>query len=108
MRLGGYPCRIEAGTLAHQVYGETGIRERHRHRFEVNNKFREQLSEAGLYFSGLSPDGELVEMIELEDHPFFLACQFHPEFLSRPWKAHPIFAAFLKAANVRNQGKNAS
>ena len=106
MRLGGYPCCIAQNTLAHSIYGQTEIRERHRHRFEVNNAFRDELKKAGMVFSGLSPDGELVEIIEIPDHPFFFACQFHPEFLSRPWKAHPIFSSFLKAAIERNQGKH--
>ncbi len=107
MRLGGYPCILEADTLAFDIYQQKEIRERHRHRFEVNNDFREQLQKSGMVFSGLSPDGQLVEMVEISDHPFFLGCQFHPEFLSRPWAAHPIFAAFVKAAITRRHEKNA-
>ena len=98
MRLGSYPCHLEAGTLARKIYGADNINERHRHRFEVNNAYRDALSKAGMVFSGLSPDGELVEMIELKDHPFFLACQFHPEFKSRPLVPHPMFESFIKAA----------
>ncbi len=107
MRLGGYPCILEPNTLAFDIYQQKEIRERHRHRFEVNNDFREQLQKSGMIFSGLSPNGELVEMVELKEHPFFLGCQFHPEFLSRPWSAHPIFAAFVKAAITRRNEKNA-
>jgi len=98
MRLGAYPCRIPSGTLAHKLYGATDISERHRHRYEVNNAFREQLAAKGMIFSGMSPDGELVEMLELNDHPFFLACQFHPEFKSKPWQPHPIFHGFVGAS----------
>ena len=98
MRLGSYPCVLKKGTLAYRVYDAKEIKERHRHRYEVNNQYREQLTKAGLILSGLSPDGELVEMIELKDHPFFIACQFHPEFLSRPLAPHPIFLAFVEAA----------
>ena len=105
MRLGGYPCQLVPGTLARKIYGTDEVRERHRHRFEVNNAYREALSAKGLLFSGLSPDGELVEMIELGDHPHFVACQFHPEFLSRPWKAHPLFSALVLACL---KGKGAS
>jgi CTP synthase len=101
MRLGGYPCALAPGSLARRVYGADEIRERHRHRFEVNNAYREALQKAGLIFSGLSPDGELVEMIELKDHPHFIGCQFHPEFVSRPWKAHPLFSSLLLACLAR-------
>lgn len=100
MRLGSYPCALVAGSLAHKVYDADVIEERHRHRFEVNNTYRERLTAAGLRFSGLSPDGELVEMIEIPEHPYFIACQFHPEFLSRPWKAHPLFHSLVAAALV--------
>ncbi|MFQ5598265.1 MAG: CTP synthase [Nitrospiria bacterium] len=99
MRLGGYPCRIEEGTRAHEIYRLGEIRERHRHRYEVNNAYRESLAEAGLVFSGLSPDGALVEMVELQHHPWFVAVQFHPEFKSRPQKPHPLFQSFVKAAS---------
>jgi len=98
MRLGGYPCRIEKGTLAHQIYESDEISERHRHRYEVNNAFREQLCNAGLVFGGLSPDGTLVEMVEFPDHPWFVAVQFHPEFKSRPQTPHPLFKSFIKSA----------
>jgi CTP synthase len=98
MRLGSYPCMLEKESLARAIYGTDEIRERHRHRFEVNNAYRERLQAAGLAFSGLSPDGELVEMIELPGHRHFVACQFHPEFLSRPWRPHPLFHSLVKAA----------
>ncbi|MBF0623137.1 MAG: CTP synthase [Magnetococcales bacterium] len=98
MRLGAYPCTLKEGTLAARVYGTLEISERHRHRYEFNNRYREQLADAGMVFSGLSPDGELAEVIELPDHPFFIASQFHPEFKSRPRSSHPLFTAFIKAA----------
>ncbi|MDA0712611.1 MAG: CTP synthase [bacterium] len=98
MRLGLYPCAIQEDTLASSIYKQDEINERHRHRYEVNNKYREELAKAGMIFSGLSPDKELVEIIELKNHPFFIACQFHPEFLSRPLDPHPLFIAFVKAA----------
>ncbi|MBZ0233999.1 MAG: CTP synthase [Deltaproteobacteria bacterium] len=97
MRLGAYPCTLKAGTKAAEAYGQLEISERHRHRWEVNNAFREQLERAGMMLSGLSPDGRLVEMIELPWHPYFVACQFHPEFKSRPTAPHPLFARFVKA-----------
>jgi CTP synthase len=98
MRLGSYPCALEEGSLARKLYARKKVSERHRHRYEFNNTYREQLAKAGLVFSGVSPDGALVEMIELKDHPFFLASQFHPEFQSRPLKPHPLFASFVEAA----------
>ena len=98
MRLGAYPCVLDKGSLAESVYGSTRISERHRHRYEVSNVYRDQLVEAGLWLSGLSPDRRLVEMVELKDHPHFVGCQFHPEFKSRPLKAHPLFARFVHAA----------
>jgi CTP synthase len=101
MRLGAYPCLLKEGTLARMIYGEAAIEERHRHRYEVNNDYRERLEEAGLTLSGTSPDGHLVEMIELAQHPYFVACQFHPEFKSRPNEPHPLFSHFVKAACVR-------
>ena len=101
MRLGAYPCRIREGTKAHAAYGTTDIGERHRHRYEVNNNYREVLAENGLVFSGLSPDGNLVEILELPDHPWFLGCQFHPELKSRPMRPHPLFSAFITAARDR-------
>lgn len=98
MRLGAYPCKIKEGTIAYDAYKDTEISERHRHRYEVNNEYRDFLVESGAIISGTSPDDFLVEMIELEDHPWFLGCQFHPEFKSRPNKTHPIFKSFIKAA----------
>ncbi len=98
MRLGEYPCKLLPNTLAAQVYGQREILERHRHRFEFNNAFREIFNDSGMCFSGLSPDEVLVEIAEIEDHPFMLGCQFHPEFLSRPNRPHPLFSAFVQAA----------
>ncbi len=98
MRLGAYPCRLRPHTLAAKVYGEKIIFERHRHRFEFNNYYRERFEAAGMIFSGLSPDGSLVEMIEIKSHPWFMAVQFHPEFKSKPTKAHPLFRQFIHAA----------
>ncbi|MCB1168598.1 MAG: gamma-glutamyl-gamma-aminobutyrate hydrolase family protein, partial [Leptospiraceae bacterium] len=99
MRLGAYPCVIEEGTLAHKEYGDTKIRERHRHRFEFTLKYREQFEKAGLTFSGTSPDGQLIEIVEIKSHPWFLGCQFHPEFQTRPITPHPLFAGFVRAAS---------
>ena len=98
MRLGTYPCKIIPSTFASKIYDNEIVYERHRHRYEVNNKFRKQLEEKGLIFSGLSPDEDLVEMIELKDHPFFVASQFHPEFKSRPWDPAPMFNSFIEAS----------
>jgi CTP synthase len=98
MRLGIYPAKLDDGSLAARLYGEPLIYERHRHRWEVNNRYRKDLEEAGLVMSGVSPDGRLVEMIELADHPFFIASQFHPELKSRPDAPHPLFAGFIRAA----------
>ncbi len=103
MRLGAYPCALQADTRAAAAYGEPQVSERHRHRFEFNNGFRQQLSEAGLTLSGLSPDGRLVEIAELADHPWMLGSQFHPEFKSRPNRPHPLFRAFLQAVQNRTQ-----
>jgi CTP synthase len=97
MRLGSYPCDLSPGTLAHRIYGEARIEERHRHRYEVNPAFHDVLQEGGLVISGWSPDRVLAEVVELPDHPWFLACQFHPEFKSRPLEPHPAFAAFVRA-----------
>ena len=102
MRLGVYPCRLEEGTRAREAYGEPVVYERHRHRFEFNNHYRERLAEAGMVFSGTSPNGRLVEVIELRDHPFFVASQFHPEFRSRPSVPHPLFREFVRAAAERS------
>jgi CTP synthase len=99
MRLGTYPCKIEKNTLTSEIYNEEVIYERHRHRYEVNNKYRDILEKNGLIFSGLSPDNNLVEMIEIKDHPFFVASQFHPEFKSRPWEPAPMFNKFIKSAS---------
>ncbi|MEN8806862.1 MAG: CTP synthase, partial [Desulfobacterales bacterium] len=98
MRLGAYPCRLEPDTLAHDAYRLENISERHRHRYEFNNAFMEKLMENGMVFSGMSPSGDLVEIIEVKNHPWFLGCQFHPEFKSRPMKAHPLFRTFIRAA----------
>lgn len=100
MRLGRYPCKLIPGTKAHQAYGEDLVYERHRHRWEVNNEYRERLTEAGLIVSGMSPDGRLVEIMEFEDHPWFVGVQFHPEFKSRPTRAHPLFRDFVGAAKM--------
>ena len=98
MRLGSYPCNLMEGSLAHRAYDETSVTERHRHRFELNNAFREALEARGLMASGVSPDGQLVEIMELEGHPFMLGTQFHPEFQSRPDRPHPLFREFVGAA----------
>jgi CTP synthase len=98
MRLGAYPCRLRPGSRVAQVYGSAEVSERHRHRYEVSNAYRDVLAEYGLRCSGLSPDGSLVEMIELPDHPWFIGCQFHPELKSRPMRPHPLFAGFVGAA----------
>jgi len=103
MRLGAYPCRLKSGSLAYDAYNSQEISERHRHRYEFNNAYREQLEAKGLIISGLSPDGELVEIIEIREHPWFLGCQFHPEFKSTPMSPHPLFAAFIKAALAKFQ-----
>ncbi len=97
MRLGSYPCFLQRGSLAHAAFGTDAITERHRHRFEVNNRFREQLDQKGLRFTGIWPGGDLVEIIELPDHPWFLAVQFHPELKSRPTQPHPLFRDFVGA-----------
>lgn len=102
LRLGVYPCKIEEGTIAHDVYGESEVEERHRHRYEFNNEYREKLEEAGMKFSGTSPDGRLVEIVELENHPWFIACQFHPEFLSRPTRPQKLFRGFVEAS-IKNK-----
>lgn len=101
MRLGAYPARLRPGSRVHQIYGVLEISERHRHRYEVNNAYRDRMAEYGLRFSGLSPDGNLVEMIELPEHPWFIGCQFHPELKSRPMSPHPLFVSFIRAAMER-------
>ena len=98
LRLGSYPCTLAEGSVAHKEYGEINITERHRHRYEFNNFYREHLTDKGLVLSGVSPDGRLVEIVELPEHPWFVAGQFHPEFKSRPEKAHPLFAGFIRAS----------
>jgi CTP synthase len=98
MRLGKYPCVLKEGTRSHELYGASEISERHRHRFEFNNDFRDALSAKGMTLAGLSPDGRLVEVVELPDHPWFVGAQFHPEFKSRPDRPHPLFYGFVKAA----------
>ena len=105
MRLGKYPCVLEPGTKSAEAYGELEISERHRHRYEFNNKYREELSAKGLRLAGLSPSGKLVEIIELPEHPWFVGAQFHPEFKSRPNRPHPLFFRFIEAANKRRLGK---
>jgi CTP synthase len=102
MRLGLYPCELQPGTCAHHAYQQSQVQERHRHRFELNNSYREMLQEAGMRFSGLSPDGRLVEIVEIAEHPFMVGTQFHPEFLSRPNRPHPLFVAFIKAVKERS------
>ena len=103
MRLGAYPCRLSQHSLAARIYGDGSISERHRHRYEVNNEYREQMTKAGMVFSGVSPDYRLVEIVELPEtvHPYFIATQFHPEFKSRPNRAHPLFAGLVAAALAR-------
>ncbi|HAG50241.1 MAG: CTP synthase [Deltaproteobacteria bacterium GWC2_42_51] len=98
MRLGAYPCILKKGTHAFKAYGRTEISERHRHRYEVNNRYRDDMEKAGVVFSGISPDGGLVEIMEYKHHPWFLGCQFHPEFKSRPMVPHPLFGEFIRAA----------
>ena len=102
MRLGTYPCKIKKGTLTSKIYKEEIIYERHRHRYEVNNKFKEEIEKHGLVISGMSPDNNLIEMIEIKDHPYFVASQFHPEFKSRPWEPTPMFKYFIEAASKNN------
>jgi CTP synthase len=105
MRLGAYPCRLKTGTKAFAAYGQEEISERHRHRYEVNNDYIGRLEEKGIVFSGKSPDGMLMEMMEAEGHPWFVGCQFHPEFKSRPMRAHPLFREFIRAAKEFKAGK---
>ena len=103
MRLGAYPCLLEAGTLAREMYGDAEISERHRHRYEVNIAFRDQLESAGMRFSGLSPDGSLPEIVERPDHPWFVAVQFHPELKSKPFDPHPLFTGFVAASMEKSR-----
>jgi len=107
MRLGSYPCKLTPGSLARKVYGADEVRERHRHRYEFNNAYRQRFEEAGMRFSGTSPDGNLVEVIEIPDHPWFLAVQSHPEFQSKPTKSHPLFREFTRASiEQKNRKRN--
>jgi CTP synthase len=101
MRLGLYPCQLVEGTVAARAYGQPLVEERHRHRFEFNNTYREILGTHGMVFSGLSPDGRLVEIAEMAEHPFMVGSQFHPEFLSRPNRPHPLFRGFVEAVAAR-------
>jgi CTP synthase len=98
MRLGSYPCSLAKGTMAQKAYGATDISERHRHRYELNNLYRDILVAKGLVLSGVNKDLDLVEMVEIKDHPWFVGCQFHPEFKSKPLSPHPLFKAFVAAA----------
>jgi CTP synthase len=98
MRLGAYSCVLEPGSLAHKLYGRAEIKERHRHRYEVNNAYREKMQAGGLVASGMNPELGLVEMVELKGHPYFIGCQFHPEFQSKPFAPHPLFTGFVRAA----------
>jgi len=100
MRLGAQPCHISEGTLAARAYGEPVVYERHRHRYEVNPQYHRHLTEHGMVLSGMSPDGRLVEIVELSDHPFFIAGQFHPELKSRPNRPHPLYRDFVGAAKA--------
>ena len=104
MRLGAQPAALAEGTRAREAYGRERISERHRHRYEFNNTYRQQFTAHGFAFSGTSDGGKLVEIIELPDHPWFVAGQFHPEFRSRPWEPHPLFSAFVKAS-LDHQGR---
>jgi CTP synthase len=108
MRLGAYPCLLEKGSRAHAAYGALKIEERHRHRYELNNVYRQQLAANGLIASGLSPDGKLVEIVELTGHPWFVAVQYHPEFKSKPTKAQPLFRDFVRASLARRDGRKES
>ena len=103
MRLGAYECKLEPGSKAHDAYGKDLISERHRHRFEFNRQFEDKLTSRGLQITGQTPDGKFVEICELPNHPWFLGCQFHPEFKSKPLTPHPLFQAFLGAAYLFRQ-----
>ena len=105
MRLGGQKCQLEVNTLAHHLYQQNVISERHRHRYEFNNHYLSVFAESGMMFSGKSTDGQLVEMIEIPSHPWFLACQFHPEFTSTPRGGHPVFSGFVEAAAIYKKTK---
>ena len=105
MRLGSWPCQLARGSLAHEAYGQDLIHERHRHRYELNNAYRKSFQEHGLVATGTSPDGTIVEIMERRDHPWFVSVQFHPEFKSKPTRAHPLFREFIAAA-LRNRENN--
>ena len=105
MRLGAYPCKVLKNTKAYEAYNTVNIEERHRHRFEFNNKYIDTYKNKGLVLSGLAPDDSLVEIVELPDHPWFLGCQFHPEFKSRPMDPHPLFREFIAAAKANKQAE---
>ena len=105
MRLGSQPCQLLVGSRAAHYYGAFLINERHRHRYEFNNAYRAKFEEAGFVFSGTSPDGQLVEVIELKDHPFYIASQYHPEFRSTPRDGHPLFTGFVRAARDYRVGQ---
>jgi CTP synthase len=105
MRLGKYPCDLSEGSLARRAYGEATISERHRHRYEVNQEYLPALRDAGMTFCGMSPDRKFVEMVELSDHPWFLGCQFHPEFKSKPTAPHPLFKDFIRAARAHKHAR---
>ena len=104
-RLGNYTCQLIPGTKAAALYGQETIQERHRHRYEFNNVYRETLEKAGLVVSGINPRRNLVEIVELPNHPYFVACQFHPEFKSRPTRSHPLFQGFINAAHAKKYGE---
>ena len=106
MRLGAYPCVVSADSFAYAAYGQKEISERHRHRYEFNNDYKKILTDKGLQITGASPDGRLAEIVEIKDHPWFLGCQFHPEFKSRPTKPHPLFSKFIEAALKHAKGKS--
>lgn len=105
MRLGQYPCALNPESKSYALYGASMIYERHRHRYEVNNDYRNDLLAGGMIFAGTSPDNHIVEMVEIPTHPWFVACQFHPEFKSRPNKPHPLFRGFVTAAANRHKEK---
>jgi len=105
MRLGTWPTKIVSGTLAERIYGDTEVTERHRHRYEFNMKYRERMTAKGFVISGTSPDGTLAELIELREHPYFVGCQYHPEFQSKPNKPHPLFKGFIAAALAYQAGE---
>jgi CTP synthase len=107
MRLGSWPCKIEPDSFAHRAYGKTEIGERHRHRYEFNRDYEKALTDVGLRITGKTPDGVYVEIVEVPDHPWFLGCQFHPEFKSKPLEPHPLFVAFTSAAYAHRRQRAA-